>query len=82
MYYLLLCRSLTYAQRAEKLLGRKGLSAAIIKAPKEAAVNGCSYCVRIPERHKARALAILEGGDLMPQRVYEQSDGIITEVSV
>ena len=78
--YLLLCRSLTYAQRCEKLLGQKGITAAIIKAPREAAVNGCSYCLRIHERYKETALDLLGRAGLAPDRIFRLDNGHVTEV--
>ena len=32
--YLLMCRSLTYAQKSVKLLERSGITAAVVKAPR------------------------------------------------
>lgn len=80
--YLLLCRSLTYAQRCEKLLERKGITATITKAPREAAVNGCSYCLRIHPRVREQALDLLEKAGLSPDRIFFMDNGHITEVGV
>ena len=78
--YLLLCRSLTYAQRSEKLLERKGITATITKAPREAAVNGCSYCVRIQARQKDAAVDLLRTAGLAPERMFLLDNGRVAEV--
>lgn len=78
--YLLLCRSLTYAQRSGKLLERKGITATVTKAPRETAKNGCSYCLRIPDRHREKALVLLESAGLAPERIFRLDEGRITEV--
>lgn len=82
MQYLLLCQSLTYAQRAAKLLERKGITASVVKAPKEAAVHGCSYCVRVSDRVKDSALQLLEAAALTPERVFHISNGTLSEVTL
>lgn len=78
--YLLLCRSLTYAQRSQRILERKGITAVITKAPREAAANGCSYCLRIQERKKEAAMQVLQSAGLAPERLFFQQDGSIREV--
>lgn len=82
MHYLLLCRSLTYAQRVAKLLERKGITGTVAKAPKISADQGCSYCVRVSGRSGARAAEILRDAALAPERVYRMDDDLLTEVSL
>ena len=43
IYYLIVCRSLTYAQRTAAVLERAGITARILRAPKSIAGEGCSY---------------------------------------
>ena len=38
--YLLMCRSLTYAQKSVKLLERSGITAAVVKAPQGLSSSG------------------------------------------
>ncbi len=78
--YLLLCRSLTYAQRSQKLLERNGMTASIVKAPRDVAVNGCSYCLRIQPRIKDRALEMLDRNGLSPDHVFLLEEGRAPEV--
>ncbi len=80
-YYLIICRSLTYAQRTASVLERVGVTAPIQRAPKAVAAEGCSHAVRVAERHLPRALAALRRADLTPTRIFlNEQDGGYREV--
>lgn len=76
MFYLLLCRSLTYAQRTARYLEQKGFSASVTKAPRAESPHGCSYGVKIRARDSERCQALLEAADLAPLRVVTLLDGM------
>jgi hypothetical protein len=59
MYYLIMCRSLTYAQRVANTLERAGIPARILRSPAAISPKGCSYSVRVGERQLSRAMSIL-----------------------
>ena len=59
MYYLIMCRSLTYAQRVAGTLERAGIPARILRSPAEISPKGCSYSVRVGGRHLSRTLTVL-----------------------
>ena len=59
MHILILCRSLTTAQKAARVLQSGGIFAAVTKAPQSAHPDGCGYGVKIAERHRAQALEAL-----------------------
>ena len=48
MHVIILCRSLTQAQRAARLLERAGIFASVTKAPQNASTRGCTYGVITP----------------------------------
>lgn len=80
--YLLLCRSLTYAQRASRLLERSGITAIITRVPREAVDSGCNYSIKVSERRLTSALRILNESGLGPSRVFLISeDGSVSEVA-
>lgn len=79
--FLLLCKSLTYAQRSARVLEQKGIGAAVVKAPAAAQANGCAYCVRIAAKHQAQAKQILEASGLPPRRVFRMDHDTLTEVT-
>ena len=82
VYYLIICRSLTYAQKTAAVLERAGITAHIMRAPKNISESGCSHAVKVSERHLADALQVLKRVGLSPERVYIMSaDGSYKEVS-
>ena len=81
VYYLIICRSLTYAQRTAHVLERAGISGSVLRSPKLIAREGCGYCVRIPERRLTDALMVLRREGIPPKQVFLQSaDGEYSEV--
>lgn len=70
VYYLIVCRSLTYAQRTVAALERVGMSAQILRSPKAISGEGCGYAVRVSERDLSTALIILKRLGLTPSRVF------------
>ncbi len=59
MYYLIMCRSLTYAQRISSVLERAGITTRILRAPAEISRKGCGYSVKIGRQTLSRALPVL-----------------------
>ena len=55
-YCLIMCRSLTYAQRSSQVLERAGITATVLKAPQSVSKTGCTYCVKLYESRLVRAL--------------------------
>ena len=74
VYYLIVCRSLTYAQRTARVLERAGISGYIMRAPKLISGEGCSHCVKVAERWLAPALKVLNREGLGPKRVFLQNE--------
>ena len=69
VYYLIVCRSLTYAQRTAAALERVGIGAHILRSPKLIAGEGCGYSVKVSERNLSGALTALSRAGLSPKRV-------------
>lgn len=83
VYYLIVCRSLTYAQRGVRLLERAGISAYLVRAPRLIAQAGCAYCIKVSQRWLERSVELLRGAGLVLRGVYRQmEDGSYEEVSV
>ena len=81
VYYLIICRSLTYAQRTAHVLELAGIPGYVLRAPKVISREGCGYCVRIAERRLTDALVVLRREGLAPKQVFLQSaDGGYSEV--
>lgn len=81
MRYLIMCRSLTYAQKAARLLERNGINVGIRRAPQELSRAGCSYSVSVRANKAIKAVEILRRENLLQGRIFEIStDGSVKEV--
>lgn len=80
--YLILCRSLTYAQRTARILERSGISNHVMRTPRGISGEGCGYSVRISEHRLGDALVLLRKEGLGPKQVYVQrGEDTYSEVS-
>lgn len=81
VHYLMMCRSLTYAQRTARVLEKAGITAIVTKAPQELTTDGCGYCVKVSERRLADALVSLNRAGLPPVKVFvSRAKGRYSEV--
>lgn len=79
--YLIMCRSLTYAQRATRILERTGLSSSVARTPHGIGGDGCSYGVRLRTVDIRAALSALRKADVKIGAVYIiGEDGSIREL--
>ncbi|MBR4098462.1 MAG: DUF3343 domain-containing protein [Clostridium sp.] len=83
LYYLIVCRSLTYAQRTAEALERAGISAYLIRSPKSIGGAGCSHSVKVSQRNLSDALMVLRRSGPAPRRVVAmEPDGGHQEVDL
>ncbi len=83
MQFLFICRSLTYAQRAARLLERAGITGTVARVPKNVETRGCAYCVIVMPRNKERALEVLRSAGRMPERIFlRETGGQVREVAM
>ena len=68
--YLMVGRSLTYAERTGAALERTGITARVLRSPKSIAGEGCSHSVKISQRSLPEALLVLQRADLAPKRIF------------
>ena len=81
MRYIFMCRSLTYAQSAARVLEKNAISAAVKKAPSGLSGSGCSYSVSISYAKGAAAAGVLRREGLLQGKVFLlRADGSYTEV--
>lgn len=84
MYMIEYCftfRSITTAQRGQRVLERNGISSRLVRTPKSMAEQGCGYCLRLPLGQGETAAAELNANGVAYKRVYQRrSSGEITEV--
>ncbi len=71
MHLILICRSLTTAQKGAKVLQRAGIFASVTKAPQSLNPGGCTYGVKIAQRNHQAALQTLEGAGIRIEKTIE-----------
>lgn len=80
-HYLILCRSLTYAQRAQRVIERAGGSGTVVKAPQEVTSGGCTYGVRVSAGKFDLAMDALRKTGLPIGKTYRyEPEGFLKEV--
>ena len=78
--YLIIARSVTYAQRMQMALDRAGIRCQIFRAPRELTTLGCAYAVQLQAGELSRALPVLHRAFLDPVQIYVSQSGFYREV--
>ena len=82
MYYITF-RSVTFAQRGEKLLSRQNFRVSLLRTPRWMEVQGCGYCLRVWTKEIEPAVKLLRSAQVHLRRVYLQmGDGLLEEMPV
>ena len=80
-HYLIIARSVTYAQRMQRALGQAGIRCRIFRAPRDLTDLGCAYAVQIQAADLSRALTALHRASLDPVQIFmTQQKGLYREV--
>ena len=80
--YLITCRSVTYAQRGERLLNRAGERTSLQRTPRWMEEQGCGYSLRVQTGSISRVVSLLRAEQLPMGKVYlRREDGGLEEVS-
>ncbi len=77
--HLLMCRSMTQAQRAQRLLERRGIVSTMIKAPVYLTKSGCGYALLL-RRHTGEAIRLLKAEGLFEGKIFEMINDRWVEV--
>ena len=82
LYYITF-RSVTFAQRAEKLLNQKGFRVSLMRTPRWMEEQGCGYALKLWTNDIAAAVRLLRESKIQLRRVYVQlEDGQMEEVNL
>ena len=81
-YYLILARSVTYAQRMQRVLLRSGLRCQIARAPRDLTDRGCAYVLRVAAPDLSQALIALHRESLDPVQIFLYQHGYYQEVGI
>ena len=79
--YLLLARSVTYAQRMHKVLDRAGIRCQIFRAPRTLTDMGCAYAVYVAGEDLTAVMNVLHRSSLTPVKLFFNHQGTYQEVS-
>lgn len=72
-------RSVTPAQRGQKLLQSVGIAAALQRTPRWMEERGCGYCLRLRPEDTMRAVELLRENRLAFSKIYAGADGGVEE---
>lgn len=81
--YFITFRSVTLAQRGERVLTRKNIRSQLQRTPRWMEEQGCGYCLKITREDVSAAAAALRAGQVEFRKIYrQQSGGNVEEVSL
>ena len=63
-------RSITAAQRAERILLERGIRSKLLRSPKFLSIKGCGYALRIQNRDAITAATLLAAAQVNYSAVY------------
>ena len=79
-FYYVTFRSVTYAQRGERVLGNAGLRCTLLRTPRWMEEQGCGYCLRLQSRDGSEAVSLLREHQMPLRKTYIQMfDGQLEE---
>ena len=82
-YCLITFRSVTHAQRGERLLTKEGFRTHLLRTPRWMEARGCGYSLRLWTGDIAAGVAILRREQVPMQKVYIQTgDGTLEELEL
>ena len=82
-FYFITFRSVTFAQRAEKLLNQQGYRVNLMRTPRWMEEQGCGYALKLWTNDIAAAVRLLRESKIQLRRAYVQlEDGQMEEVNL
>ena len=80
-YYYITFRSVTHAQRGEKVLQRENLRCTLQRTPRWMEEKGCGYSLRVWTNEPAQVVAALRMAGVPLRKVYlQRQDGEMEEL--
>lgn len=82
-FYYITFRSVTFAQRGEKLLQNQGIRCTLLRTPKWMEAQGCGYSLRLWTADVMVGVELLRRNSVPMRKVYIQTpDGTLEELAV
>ena len=80
-YFFITFRSVTHAQRGEKVLQKEGVRCTLQRTPRWMEEKGCGYSLRIWTKEPMQAVAALRASGIPLRKVYlQREDGDMEEL--
>lgn len=81
--YYITFRSVTFAQRGEKLLSRGSIRCTLQRTPRWMEEQGCGYALRVWTKDIVEAVELLRRNKVLLRRVYiQKGDGQLEELEI
>lgn len=81
--YYITFRSVTLAQRGERVLRKSGIDCTLQRTPRWMEERGCGYCLRIRPGDTLSSIERLRGANVAFSKVYARNgSGAVEELSV
>ena len=74
-FYYITFRSVTFAQRAEKLLNSIEIHCSLQRTPRWMEAQGCGYALRLWAKEPSTAAELLRRNNIPMRRLYIQREG-------
>ena len=82
-FYFITFRSVTFAQRAEKLLNQRGYWPNLLRTPRWMEEQGCGYALKLWTNQMDAAVNLLRENQIPLRKVYvQQENGRMEEVKL
>ena len=78
---LIIARSVTYAQRMQRALSRRGIRCRVFRAPRDLTQRGCAYALQLPAGSLNAALTALHRESLDPAGIFLYRNGAYREAT-
>ena len=77
--WLITFRSVTFAQKGERVLQKAGIDCTLQRTPKELSKQGCGYCLRVRSAAAQRAVELLRQNRVSFGKLYALRENGETE---
>ena len=82
-FYYITFRSVTFAQRAEKLLHQQGIRATLMRTPRWMEEQGCGYALKLWTNAISAVVNLLRDSKIQLRKVYSQTErGDMEEITL
>ncbi len=80
--YFIIFRSVTPAQRGQRVLTQAGIRCTMQRTPRYMQDRGCGYCLRLRPGDSQQAVEALRAAGVGFSKVYSEEKGLVEELSL